>query len=28
MRNKVCRFDHNDINSPVCCQPTFDSFYS
>ena len=28
MRNKLCRFDHNDINSPVCCQPTFDTFYS
>ena len=28
MRNKLCRFDHNDINSPVCCQPSFDTFYS
>jgi len=24
---KLCRFDHNDINSPVCCQSSF-TFYS
>jgi len=23
---KLCRFDHNDINSPVCCQSSFDTF--
>ena len=28
MRNKLCRSDQNDINSPVCCQPSFDTFYS
>jgi len=25
---KLGRFDRNDINSPVCCQPSFDAFYS
>jgi len=25
---KRCRLDHNDINSPVRCQPSFDTFYS
>jgi len=26
--NCVVLIDHNDINSPVCCQPSFDTFYS
>jgi len=25
---KLCRFDHNGINSPVCCKPSSDTFYS